>query len=59
MSRFFLCCIYSGELRAALQGLIDRRGSFSVKYTPLNFQCQYPTRLRDEDLERSASEGSR
>jgi hypothetical protein len=40
----------SGEQRAAAQALVDRKGSFSVKYTPFNFQCKYPVKLRDSSL---------
>jgi hypothetical protein len=47
-SRF--CPIDSGEQRAAAQALVERKGSMSVKYTPFNFQCKYPVKLRDSSL---------
>jgi hypothetical protein len=51
-SFFFLlyCAHRSGEQRAAAQALVDRKGSMSVKYTPFNFQCKYPVKLRDSSL---------
>lgn len=42
--------VYSGEQRAAARALIARKGPLSVKYTPFNFQCKYPTRLSDATL---------
>ena len=41
---------YSGEQRAAARTVIARKGPLSVKYTPFNFQCKYPTRLSDATL---------
>lgn len=41
---------YSGEQREQAQALVERKGTINVKYTPFNFQCRYPTRLRDESL---------
>eukprot|EP01032_Pedospumella_encystans_P010838 gene10838-12651_t len=40
----------SGEQRAAARALIARKGPLSVKYTPFNFQCKYPTRLSETTL---------
>lgn len=40
----------SGEQREQAQALVERKGALNVKYTPFNFQCRYPTRLRDESL---------
>jgi len=42
--------LYSGEQRAAARALIERKGPLSVKYTPFNFQCKYPTRLSEATL---------
>ena len=40
----------SGELKDSVEALINQPGSFSVRYTPFNFQCRYPTRLQESSL---------
>lgn len=46
----FVFTLHSGELKSAIQALMQKKGNISIKYTAFNFQCKYPTRLKDSSL---------